>query len=163
MKTVRWIPFFLALLVGSLVNYLGDWLIGIRVELFYGLETFNLRWFLQIFIWPIVVGISVSCVYGLGGKWISLLPPLIVRFIAYFETQYLLGVPDGSALMPMGWWAFFVILAMETAMIGGVIGEIAIKRIYGRSQKPLPTAEELRNMPLAEQDGVDMNDDSQVR
>lgn len=136
MKSVRWPLFFVALLVGCIVNYIGDLVLGIRIEVFYGLQTFNFIWFVQIFIWPVVVGMSVSMVYGLGGKWISMLPPLIVRAIAYYETQHFLGVPEGAALMPAGWWAFFVILAMETAMIGGVFGEIAVKRIYGRSAPP---------------------------
>lgn len=119
------------MIVGCLVNYVGDWLIGVRIELFWGLDTFNLRWFLQLFIWPVVVGLAVSYIYGLGGKWICLLPPLIMRCFAYYETQHFLGVPDGAALMPMGWWGFFVILAMEAAMIGGVMGEIMNKRVYG--------------------------------
>lgn len=133
MKSIRWIPFFIALLIGCLVNYVGDWIFGMRIELFYGLQTFNYIWFIQIFIWPLLVGLSVSFVYGLGGKWLAMFPPLIVRAIAYYETQHFIGVPDGAFLMPAGWWAFFVILAMEVAMIGGVFGEIAIKRVYGRS------------------------------
>ena len=133
MKSIRWYPFFLALLVGCVVNYIGDMIFGVRIELFYGLSTFNLLWFIQIFVWPIVVGLSVSFIYGLGGKWLSMFPPLIMRTWAYYETQYFLGVPQGADLMPMGWWAFFVILAIEVSMIGGVFGEIAIKRVYGRS------------------------------
>jgi hypothetical protein len=132
--SVNWPAFTLALLVGCLVNYLGDWLIGVRIELFWGLQTFNFLWFLQLFIWPVVVGIAVSFVYGLGGKWIAPLAPLIIRWLAYIETQNVLGVPDGAHLMPLGWWGFFVILAMETAMIGGVTGEIVNKRVYGRSK-----------------------------
>lgn len=142
MKSIRWIPFGLALLVGCLVNYLGDWVLGIRIELFYGLQTFNLIWFIQIFIWPLVVGMSVTLVYGLGGKWLALLPPLIVRSIAYYETKHILGVPEDTYLMPAGWWAFFVILAMEVAMIGGVIGEIVIRRVYGRSSAAEKAARE---------------------
>lgn len=133
---VRWIPFWIAMLVGCLVNVLGDWVIGIRIELFWGLDTFNFLWFLQLFIWPVVVGIAVSYVYGLGGKWIAIFPPLIVRFAAYFQTVEFLGVPQGAALMPLGWWGFFVILAMETAMIGGVFGEIMNKRVYGWKKAP---------------------------
>lgn len=133
MKSIRWVLFFITLVIGCLVNYLGDWIFGIRIELFYGLQTFNFIWFVQIFIWPLLVGLSVSFTYGLGGKWIAMLPPLIVRSFAYYETQHIIGVPDGAFLMPAGWWAFFVILAMEVAMIGGVFGEIVVKRIYGRS------------------------------
>ena len=129
--SVNWVPFFIAMFVGCVVNYLGDWLIGIRIELFWGLSTFNFLWFLQLFILPVFAGIAVSFVYGLGGKWIAILPPLIVRYAAYYETVYIIDVPSGAHLMPLGWWGFFVILAMETCMIGGVIGEIANKRIYG--------------------------------
>lgn len=154
-KSVRWYPFFVAMIVGCLVNMLGDWMIGIRIELFWGLETFNFLWFLQLFIWPVVVGLSVSFIYGLGGKWIALLPPLLVRLAAYYQTEHFLGVPQGADLMPMGWWGFFVILAMETAMLGGVLGEILIKRVYGRS-KP----EDLMNPPAvkeAQEDGTSGN------
>jgi hypothetical protein len=48
-----------------------------------------------------------------------------------------IGIPDGAALMPMGWWGFFVILAVESAAIGGVMGEILIKRTYGRKSTHL--------------------------
>lgn len=137
MKSVNWIPFIIAMLVGCIVNYVGDWLFGVRIELFWGLQTFNFFWFLQIFIWPFFVGLSVTWVYGLGGKWASLFPPLIVRYYAYYETQHFLGVPDGAHLMPLGWWGFFVILAMEVSMIGGVVGEVWIRRVYGRSDKPM--------------------------
>jgi len=135
MTTQRLWSAALAVMVGCLVNYVGDKLLGVRIELFWGLQTFNFVWFLQLFILPVIVGISVSFVAGLGGKWLCYLPPLIVRLIAYYETKYLIGVPDGASLMPMGWWAFFVILAVESAVIGGVAGEILIKRVYGRTSK----------------------------
>lgn len=133
---VRWVPFGIAMLVGCLVNMLGDWMFGIRIELFWGLSTFNFLWFCQLFIWPAIVGISVSYIYGLGGKWISILPPLIVRYAAYYQTVEFTGVPSGAELMPLGWWGFFVILAMESSMIGGVLGEIMIKRVYGWNKAP---------------------------
>jgi len=128
---VRWFSFWIAILAGCLVNVLGDWVLGIRIELFWGLDTFNFFWFLQLFILPVLVGIAVSYIYGLGGKWIAIFPPLIVRFAAYYQTVEYSGVPQGAALMPLGWWGFFVILAMEASMIGGVLGEIMNKRVYG--------------------------------
>ncbi len=131
----------LAFLAGSLVNYIGDRLLGVRIELFYGLETFNFIWFLQLFIWPVVVGIVVALIFGRGGKWLAYFPPAFVRLIAYYETQYLIGVPDNASLMPMGWWTFFVILAVECAAIGGIIGEVMLKRAYGRSDAPPPAAD----------------------
>jgi len=124
-----------ALVVGSLLIYAGDHLLGVRIELFWGLKTFNLLWFLDVFIVPLIAGLAVGMIFGLGGKWMCYFPPLIVRFYGYFETMKIVGIPDGAALMPMGWWGFFVILAVESAAIGGVMGEILIKRTYGR--KPI--------------------------
>lgn len=123
----------LALTVGCLVNYFGDMLLGIRLELYYGLSTFNFIWFLQLFILPILVGLSVSAIFGLGGKWLCYFPPVIVRVAAYYDTQYRLGIPDNTDLMPFGWYIFFIILAVESAAIGGVFGEILVKRVYGRT------------------------------
>lgn len=142
-----------AFLVGCVLNYLGDRVLGIRIELFWGLETFNFVWFLQLFIWPVIVGIAVGLIFRRGGKWLAMFPPLAVRLIAYWETQYLIGVPDGAALMPMGWWGFFVILAMECASIGGLMGEIWSKRAYGRSEpETIPateSAEEENNLNVS--------------
>lgn len=150
MKSIRWFPFVLALIAGCAVNYIGDHILGVRIELFWGLDTFNFFWFLQIFVLPIFVGLSVTLVYGLGGKWFAMIPPLIVRWLAYYETQHIIGVPDGADLIPLGWWGFFVILAVEVAMIGGVIGEISVKRIYGRSVKPLHIEDMDENKPAGQ-------------
>ena len=133
MTKARFTTGALALMVGCLVNYVGDRILGVRIELFWGLQTFNFIWFLQLFILPVLVGWSVSAVFGLGGKWLCYFPPFIVRSIAYWESAYLIGVPEVAQLMPVGWWLFFVILAVESAAIGGVLGEITIKRIYGRT------------------------------
>lgn len=127
-----------AIMVGCLVNYAGDRLLGARLEWVPAndpLAIFNVLWAIQIFIIPIFVGMATAMVFGLGGKWLCYFPPMIVRSIAYFETDYIIGVPDGMTLMPFGWWIFFVILAVECSAIGGVFGEIAIKRIYGRTSE----------------------------
>ena len=61
-------------------------------------------------------------------------PSLIVRTISYAGIAvHLTAMAPGSKLMPMGWWGFYVILAIEAAAIGGVVGEVMIKRTYGRS------------------------------
>ena len=125
----------LALFAGCLIIYTGDHLLGIRAELFLGLETFNIRWILDIFIIPFIAGTVVGMIYGMGGKWLAHFPPLIIRFYGYIQTLKFTGIPAGTALMPMGWWGFFVILTIESATAGGVMGEILIKRTYGR--KPI--------------------------
>ncbi len=123
----------LAIMVGCLVQYLGNRLIGVRIELYYGLDTFNFLWFLQLFILPFIVGIVVSYIFGFGGKWLAHFPPLIILGAQYFESVYLIGVPEHAFLMPMAWWGFFVILAIECGAAGGVTGEVWFKAYYKES------------------------------
>jgi hypothetical protein len=124
-----------ALLIGMALNHFGDRLLGVRIELFSGLSTFSFAWLLDVFFVPFVVGLVVSRIFGLGGKWLCYFPPLIVRSLSYAEILYVSGTPHGSNLNPMGWWGLYVILAMESAGIGGIVGEVIIKNIYGRSPK----------------------------
>jgi hypothetical protein len=42
------------------------------------------------------------------------------------------GPPQEGYLIPLGWWGFFIILAMETGMVGAIMGEALVKRNYGR-------------------------------
>ena len=141
----------LAIMVGCLVNYVGDRIIGVRLEMVpHGnpLAIFNMLWAIQIFIIPLIVGFVTASIFGLGGKWLCYFPPAIVRLIAYLETEYLLTMPEGMSLMPFGWWIFFVILAVESAAIGGAFGEAMIKRIYGRT-----TPEEAEKMYIKPEKG----------
>jgi hypothetical protein len=124
-----------ALLIGMALNHFGDRLLGVRIELFSGLSTFSFAWLLDVFFVPFVVGLVVSRIFGMGGKWLCYFPPLIVRSLSYAEILYVSGTPHGSNLNPMGWWGLYVILAMESAGIGGIVGEVIIKNIYGRSPK----------------------------
>lgn len=131
-----------ALLIGISLNYFGDRLLGVRLELFSGLSTFSFAWILDLFFLPFIVGIVVSWVFGAGGKWLSMLPPLIVRCISYAQIFYITGTPHGSTLNPMGWWVLYVILAVESANIGGIIGEVMVKGVYGRTNLPANTESE---------------------
>lgn len=124
-----------AVLIGMALNHLGDRLLGVKIELFSGLSTFSFAWILDIFFVPFLVGLVVAWIFGMGGKWLCYLPPLIVRSLTYAEILYVSGTPHGSSLNPMGWWGLYVILAMESAGIGGILGEVMIKKVYGRSAK----------------------------
>jgi hypothetical protein len=122
-----------ALLIGMALNHLGDRLLGVKIELFSGLATFSFAWVLDVFFVPFVVGLVVAWIFGKGAKWLAYFPPLIVRCLSYAEILYYTGTPHGSNLNPMGWWGFYVILAMEAAGIGGIVGEVMMKNVYGRS------------------------------
>jgi len=141
----RYIRGIAALLIGSALNHFGDHLLGVTLELFHGLSTFSFSWILDMFFLPFLVGLVIAWIFGYGARWLSYLPPLIVRSISYAEI-YFSGAPVGSSLIPLGWWGFFVILAMESAWAGGIIGEVMIKKVYGRSAG-LPAAEAT---PIAE-------------
>lgn len=131
----RFLTGLVALFAGVALNHLGDKLLGVKLELFSGLSTFSFAWIVDIFIVPFIVGLVVTWIFGMGGKWLCYFPPLIVRSISYAEILYVTGTPHGSTLNPMGWWGFYVILAMEAAGIGGIVGEVVIKNVYGRSAK----------------------------
>ena len=131
-----------ALLVGVILNYLGDRLLGVRIELFSGLSTFSFAWLLDVFFVPFLVGLAVSWIFGLGGKWLCYFPPLIVRSLNYAGILYVFGTPHGSNLNPMGWWGLYVILAMESAGIGGIVGEVMKKNVYGRTAKAIAAGQQ---------------------
>jgi hypothetical protein len=122
-----------ALMIGSAVNYFGDRLLGVRLELFHDLATtFSPLSLLDIFVVPAIAGLAVAAVTRHGAKWISCFPPVIVHGVVYADLSFGGDIPDGSLLAPFGWWGFFVVLAIESGMIGGVLGEVFLRRIYSR-------------------------------
>ena len=125
----------IALLMACVLNHFGDRLLGVQVELYRGIKGFGGLWMVDVFVLPFFVGLLVTAIYGKGGKWLSYFPPLIVRSISYYEFAYITGVPHGASLAPIGWWGFFVILAIEASAFGGIMGEVMIKSIYGRSPR----------------------------
>lgn len=124
-----------AVLLGLAFNHFADRILGVQIEAFSGgIGYFSPSWVLDLFLVPFITGVLVSLVYGFGGKWLAYLPSLIVRSFSYFAiSSHLIGMAPGSTLMPFGWWGFYLILAVEAAAVGGVIGEVVIKRTYGRS------------------------------
>lgn len=125
-----------AVLAGAVVVYVGDRLLGVRLEIFNGVSTFTPYWVIALFFVPFVAGIVVSLIYGLGGKILAHFSPLIVRVHSYHELyQDPMAAGDQGVLLPIGYWLFIVIVAVEFASIGGVVGEILVKKTYGRTGK----------------------------
>lgn len=123
-----------AVLAGAVVVYVGHRLLDVKLELFYGVATFSPSWVLALFLVPFVSGIVVALIYGLGSKILAHFSPLIVVGVSYYETYTNRGLlEDGVSLLPLGYWLFIVIVAVEFASVGGVIGEILVKKTYGRS------------------------------
>lgn len=132
LRTKRRITGVVAVVAGCLVNYLGDRLLGVSVELWWGLSTFNYAWMIDMFIVPLIAGTVVAMIFGLGGKWLCYIPPVIVRSLAYMNFLYYEPIPTGAQLLTLPLWVLIVILVVEAAAFGGVIGEIIVKRTYGR-------------------------------
>ena len=131
----RYLTGLFALMTGVILNSFGDRLLGVKMELFSGLSTFSFAWGVDVFFLPFLVGLVVSWIFGMGGKWLCYFPPLIVRCISYAQIAYVTGAPHGAILNPLGWWGLYVILAMESAAIGGIFGEVMIKNVYGRTDR----------------------------
>ena len=85
---------------------------------------------------PIIAGFVVTFIYGLGGKIVAHFPPLIAKCYLYFTINPDM-IPQGAEIIPVGFWILIVIVAVEAGAAGGLIGEIVIKKIYGRRPKHL--------------------------
>ncbi|GMQ99306.1 MAG: hypothetical protein BMS9Abin18_0123 [Zetaproteobacteria bacterium] len=133
----KWVRIIVALGIGCAMIHFGGRLLGVRVELFWGLSTFSLAWIANIFLVPFVTGWVIAWVYGMGGKMVAHFPPLIVHTISYFETVYSLGVPHGASLNPIGFWGLYVILTMEFCALGAFLGEFHIQRAVVKRRKKM--------------------------
>jgi hypothetical protein len=132
----RYLKGLVALLLGCALNYFGDQILGAQIELYRGITGFGGLWAADVFVLPFFVGLLVSAIFGMGGKWLSYIPPLIIRGVSYYGfLDNIATIPQGASLAPIGWWGFFVILAIEASAFGGIMGEIMMKGTYGRSPK----------------------------
>lgn len=122
----------LAIAVGALVNHVGDRLLGVRLELFWGVSTFSPIWVVDMFLVPFIAGIVVAMIYGLGGKLLCYFAPIITRGVSYIYMLNYEGLPEGVTVLPFWYWILVLILAVEAAAFGGVFGEIVLKKTYGR-------------------------------
>lgn len=122
---------------GALVNFAGDRLLGVRLELFWGVSTFSPLWMVDLFVVPFIAGFVVSMIYGLDGKLLCYLSPIIVRGISYIQMDNYPNLPEGIILLPIEFWVLILLVAIQMAAFGGVIGEVMFKKVYGRSPKHL--------------------------
>lgn len=144
-KKGKWTIALLGLGVAAAINHFGDRLLGVTIEVFTNtIDYFSGRWVLDVFLVPMVANFVLALIYGNGSKWLSYVTPLIVRGISYVNLAMIVGVPPGGRLIPVGWWGFFIILAMETGMVGALIGESIVKRNYGRKTPEMMYQERLQ-------------------
>ncbi|MFZ1547486.1 MAG: hypothetical protein WAT12_10370 [Candidatus Nitrotoga sp.] len=128
----QYIKGFIAVLAGTALIYLGDKALGVNIEVFTGISTFTFVWMIDIFLVPFVAGFLVSWIFGLGGKWLACLPPLIVRCVSFVYLTYFNNPStdvDMFFLVPLAYWGPCLILVVEAANFGGIIGEV-VKGVY---------------------------------
>lgn len=126
----------LSIVIGAVVIYAGDFVLGIDLEIFHGIiGTFTPLWIVDLIFIPFVAGVVVSGVYGLGGKIWAYFPPLLVRVPAYLTADPSV-YGTGASVLPFGYWILILVVVVEACGIGGIVGEVVIKKTYGRSPKP---------------------------
>jgi hypothetical protein len=113
-----------ALLAGVTLNFLGDRLLGVRIEAFAGISTFTFLWMLDVFLVPFIVGLVVAKIFGKGSKWLACIPPMLVRSLSYLYFYYSDPQGDFFFKLHLHYWGLCVILAVEAANIGGILGEV---------------------------------------
>ncbi|HKB59779.1 MAG TPA: hypothetical protein VKC56_06985 [Gallionellaceae bacterium] len=133
----QYVKYAAAIAAGMAVIALGDRLLGAKIEVFYGMTTFTLAWTLDVFLVPFISGLAVSAVVrSRMGKWLSFLPPLFVRSLSYLY-MYLYVYNDGKDFfyhLNVFYWGLCVILSMEAANIGGLLGDV-LTGAYGTRPK----------------------------
>ncbi len=123
-----------AVLVGIVVNFLGDMLLGVKIEIFSGVATFTLPWMMDIFLVPFATGLLVSKIYRFkGGKYLACIPPLVVRAASFLHLHYFHPHGDFFYQLNLFYWGPCVILAVESANFGGIIGEVMAGAYGGRN------------------------------
>ncbi len=122
-----------AALAGMALNFAGDWLLGAKIEVFRGIETFTFPWMLDVFLVPFLVGLLVAKIFGRHAKWLAIVPPMLVRFLSYLYLYFSDPSKDFFYNFHLHYWGLCVILVVESANIGAIIGEVLVG-VYGRGK-----------------------------
>ena len=126
----------LALVAGIIVIAVGERLLNVSLGVFYGIQTFHPLWVASLILVPLIAGLVVSFIYGLGGKMLAHFAPIPIQTYHYLQLDNA-SLPDGVTVLPLGYWILLLIVCVEAAAAGGLIGEVIIKRTYGRRPKHL--------------------------
>jgi len=147
----KWMRFAFAFPVGCLIIQTALSFLHVRLEWFYGIETFSLAWVFSMSLLPFLSGAAVGVIYGFGGKYLAHFPPALVMGYAYYESMTH-ALPEGVHLLPWELFGFYTILLMEFSAFGGVIGELFIRRYisWGVEEPPVYFHDDADAMPLAD-------------
>ncbi len=136
-EALKWALF--SIMTGALVLFGLNVLFDVHLELFGSIaDYFKPRLFIGLVLTPFIAGVVVSLIYGLGGKVLCYFPALIVYLFQYFSTAFGDGtIPDNVRLLPIGYMGFIIIVAIEASAVGGILGEVWVKKTYGRKPRHL--------------------------
>ncbi len=128
----------IAITVGVVINIIGDRWTGVHLHLFSGIDYFTYDWAVTLFLVPFVAGLPVALIYGFGGKLLAFFVPFIVQGYKYLDAYYGgVAMLEDARLLPLVYWLLVVLIAMEFAGAGGLVGEIVVKKTYGRTPRHL--------------------------
>jgi len=103
---------------------------------------------LDVFLVNFIVGLVVARIFGKHAKWLAIVPPLLVRSLSYIY-QYLFESGEGDFFLQLHlhYWGPTVILAVECANIGGILGEV-LMGVYSRKpgDTPPPSATDIADV-----------------
>jgi len=145
-----WAPYWLrgvfAFVVGVVLYEAGMVMLGVHLEYFEGMASFNMAWIVAMSAFPVAVGIVIGMIYGFGGKYLAHFPPAAVMLWHYQNISYA-DMPAGAHLLPWGMWIMFVILQMEFCAVGGFLGEIFIRKRYAWDNGIVPDHADSEALP----------------
>ncbi|KXW56525.1 hypothetical protein LHV13_02915 [Ferrovum sp. PN-J185] len=124
-------------IVGFIINLVCDLVLGVNVEVYKGIATFNVLWMIDVFFVPFGVGYVTSRIYGeKGGRYVACLPPLLLRPLSYLYLHYI-AHPMGDFFLQLNlyYWGPMLILVVESANFGGIIGEVMAGVLGKKPQK----------------------------
>ncbi len=127
----------IALLIGSLIIVIGDILLGVQIEIFRGIATFNFLWMLDVFLVPFIAGLAVALIYKeRNGKYLAFLPPVIVRCLSCFYLYLTNDQWNENFLhqFHIHYWVLAVVLCFQASYLGGNWGCVLIGA-YKRSDE----------------------------
>ena len=118
-----------AVLAGCCVIVLGDTLLGVQIEIFRGIATFNILWMVDVFLVPFVAGLLVAFTYKKrAGKYLAFLPPVIVRCLSCIYLY--LTDPQWNAdfffHLHLHYWGLAVILSFKSSYLGANWGCVMV-------------------------------------
>lgn len=146
-----------AVALGMALNFLGDWALAVRIEIFKGIATFTFPWMVDIFLVPFIVGLVVAWIFGKHAKWLACLPPLFVRGLSYLYLYLHDSAPGKDFFfdLHLHYWGLCVILAVESANIGGILGEVWFGSYHRRKSDGSRITTARKNEALSPADQVE--------